>query len=85
MAPEEIAKEGVIISPHLLEDHYTVTLEVKLAFHPETSPIYVCAFETLGNEVARQTPFMVNRMLVDAVFAVTIQACFAVPWPVLSS
>ena len=28
MAPEEIAKEGIMISPHLLEDHYTVTLEV---------------------------------------------------------
>lgn len=28
MAPEEIAKEGIMISPHLLDDHYTVTLEV---------------------------------------------------------
>lgn len=28
MAPEEIAKEGIIISPHLLDDHYTITLEV---------------------------------------------------------
>ncbi len=29
MAPEEIAKEGIIVSPHLLDDHYTVTLEVQ--------------------------------------------------------
>lgn len=28
MAPEEIAKEGIMVSPHLLDDHYTVTLEV---------------------------------------------------------
>ncbi|KAL0046812.1 hypothetical protein WJX82_010501 [Trebouxia sp. C0006] len=30
MAPEEIAKEGIIISPHLLDDHYTITLEAAL-------------------------------------------------------
>ena len=28
-APEEIAKEGIMISPHLLDDHYTATLEVR--------------------------------------------------------
>ena len=28
MAPEEIAREGIMISPHLLDDHYTATLEV---------------------------------------------------------
>ena len=35
MAPEEIAKEGIMISPHLLDDHYTVTLEVVrcICFH----------------------------------------------------
>lgn len=27
-APEEVAKEGIMISPHLLDDHYTATLEV---------------------------------------------------------
>ena len=32
MAPEEIAKEGIMISPHLLDDHYTVTLEVPYLF-----------------------------------------------------
>ncbi|KAL3145874.1 hypothetical protein ABBQ38_015244 [Trebouxia sp. C0009 RCD-2024] len=30
MAPEEIAKEGIMISPHLLDDHYTATLEAAL-------------------------------------------------------
>ena len=33
MAPEEIAKEGIMVSPHLLDDHYTVTLEVFLLLH----------------------------------------------------
>ena len=37
MAPEEIAKEGIMISPHLLDDHYTVTLEVQ----------YLCPFVQL--------------------------------------
>ena len=40
MAPEEIAKEGIMISPHLLDDHYTVTLEVT-----DFSPPFCCSVQ----------------------------------------
>ena len=33
-APEEIAREGIMVSPHLLDDHYTATLEVSTSKLP---------------------------------------------------
>lgn len=42
MAPEEIAKEGIMISPHLLDDHYTATLEVQILACPTQTAAQCC-------------------------------------------